>query len=267
MFKFKNHYNDILVNNFISFNNDPDLNQGLIKKTVHESENWLEVDSSKTNLKINFLYSKPLLTAEDKNKSKSIIEKYTKLGQNIIWVMLSESKDKLSKDQFQELKLDYEVTYEAMIMKLSEAVIREFQVPAGYELKKLEPKYLNQFIDQIDDGFGKGVIDTTKYATILKMNNEQNICEPIFLYHDSKIVATGNIYFGSQACVIDDITVNSNYRGKGLASIILYELLSKARTFGCENLLLVATKDGLPIYKKMGFQKTGLNIEIYETRN
>ncbi|AXK51445.1 GNAT family N-acetyltransferase [Spiroplasma alleghenense] len=267
MFKFKNHYNEILASNFISYNNDPALNQGLIKKINHEESNWLEIDSTLTELKINFLYSYPLLDEKDRENSKAIIEKYTKLNQNIIWVMLCDEDQSVEKDQFKDLGLEYEVSYKAMLMNLKEVPSRDVKVPQGFTLKKLAFEDLEKFKGQIDEGFGKGVIDTTKYATLLKINESQKLCDPILIYHNDKVVGTGNIYYGPQAFVIDDITINKNYRGQGLASVILYNLLEKARQYNCEKLLLVATKDGLPIYKKMGFNETGLKIEIFETRN
>ncbi|AHI53642.1 hypothetical protein SSABA_v1c02300 [Spiroplasma sabaudiense Ar-1343] len=265
MFKLKNKNNEILVNNFIKYNNDINLNNGLIKIVEHQKGNFIEVDSSRTDLKINFLYSHLWKAEEDKELAIQIIKKYNQIDQNLVYVMIDEDQ-RLQENQFQDLGLYFDVKYKAMVMDLEKAYLKEIKIPTGFTLKNVELEDLEEFKKQIDDGFGSGVIDTTKYKALVELNKVKKICHLIVVYHNNQAVATGNIYFENNYGVVDDITVNSKMRGQGLASVVLNNLFLTAKKQGIKKLLLVSTKDGFPIYEKMGFERTGLNLMIYKIK-
>jgi GNAT superfamily N-acetyltransferase len=57
---------------------------------------------------------------------------------------------------------------------------------------------------------------------------------------------------GKEACILNMYTL-PEWRGKGIASRLLQELLTYARQSGTRRIWLYATEDGKPVYEKAGF--------------
>jgi GNAT superfamily N-acetyltransferase len=86
-----------------------------------------------------------------------------------------------------------------------------------------------------------------------------SVSEGIVALHDGRVVATTMMTpFGSDAAAINMVIVGSAMRGRGLGRRLMDAALEKA---GARNCRLVATKEGLPLYEKLGFVAVGEIIQ------
>ena len=82
-----------------------------------------------------------------------------------------------------------------------------------------------------------------------------SVSEGIVALHDGRVVATTMMTpFGSDAAAINMVIVDAAMRGRGLGRNLMDAALDKA---GARNCRLVATKEGLPLYEKLGFVAVG----------
>ena len=82
-----------------------------------------------------------------------------------------------------------------------------------------------------------------------------SVSEGIVALHDGRVVATTMMTpFGSDAAAINMVIVDTAMRGRGLGRKLMDAALDKA---GARNCRLVATKEGLPLYEKLGFVAVG----------
>jgi GNAT superfamily N-acetyltransferase len=72
---------------------------------------------------------------------------------------------------------------------------------------------------------------------------------------DNKIVGTGNIFIKGKIGWLANIIVDKNYRGKGLGYKITKFLVDFLNKKECDTQLLIATKLGEAVYRKVGFRK------------
>jgi GNAT superfamily N-acetyltransferase len=86
-----------------------------------------------------------------------------------------------------------------------------------------------------------------------------SVSEGIVALQDGRVVATTIITpFGSDAAAINMVIVDSAMRGRGLGRRLMDAALEKTGTRSCR---LVATKEGLPLYEKLGFVAVGEIIQ------
>jgi GNAT superfamily N-acetyltransferase len=86
-----------------------------------------------------------------------------------------------------------------------------------------------------------------------------SVSEGIVALQDGRVVATTIMTpFGSDAAAINMVIVDSAMRGRGLGRRLMDAALERAGTRSCR---LVATKEGLPLYEKLGFVAVGEIIQ------
>jgi len=82
-----------------------------------------------------------------------------------------------------------------------------------------------------------------------------SISEGIVALQNGRVVATTMMTpFGSNAAAINMVIVEKSIQGRGLGRKLMDAALEKA---GARNARLVATKEGLPLYEKLGFVAIG----------
>jgi GNAT superfamily N-acetyltransferase len=82
-----------------------------------------------------------------------------------------------------------------------------------------------------------------------------SVSEGIVALQDGRVVATTIMTpFGSDAAAINMVIVDAAMRGRGLGLRLMDVALQKAGARDCR---LVATKEGLPLYEKLGFVAVG----------
>jgi ribosomal-protein-alanine N-acetyltransferase len=86
-------------------------------------------------------------------------------------------------------------------------------------------------------------------------------------YHKEQLVAYAGIWVVLDEGHITNVAVHPDFRNQGIATMILVELLNRAREKGATRFTLeVSTKNDLAIalYEKFGFRNAGCRKEYYE---
>ena len=93
----------------------------------------------------------------------------------------------------------------------------------------------------------------------------------IFVCHiNNKIIGTGTIIYepkiihgGKKVGHIEDIVVNREYRGQGVASEIIQQLIAHSKENNCYKVILDCNYDNIEFYKKNGLTHRGAQMAIY----
>lgn len=95
-----------------------------------------------------------------------------------------------------------------------------------------------------------------------------NNCYGIVAEHDGHVIGFGSIAFvprirGGVTGYIEDISVNSEFKRKGIGSMIVCELIRYAKNYGCYKVSLESKEINLDFYKSLGFINSGFVLNKY----
>ena len=62
--------------------------------------------------------------------------------------------------------------------------------------------------------------------------------------------------------LIEDVAVDSNYRGKGIGIKLIRNLTSEAKNMGCDKIVLNSSKDNISFYEKSGFKVNEIQMVL-----
>ena len=62
--------------------------------------------------------------------------------------------------------------------------------------------------------------------------------------------------------LIEDVAVDSNYRGKGIGIKLIQNLTSEAKNMGCDEIVLNSSKDNISFYEKSGFKVNEIQMVL-----
>lgn len=62
---------------------------------------------------------------------------------------------------------------------------------------------------------------------------------------------------------VEDVVVNSTYRGKNLGIRVVQALIDWAKEAGCYKIILDCSEKNVPFYNKLGFQKKEEHLALY----
>ena len=62
--------------------------------------------------------------------------------------------------------------------------------------------------------------------------------------------------------LIEDVAVDSNYRGKGIGIKLIQNLTSEAKKMGCDKIVLNSSKDNVSFYEKSGFKVNEIQMVL-----
>ena len=130
------------------------------------------------------------------------------------------------------------------------------------------------------DDFNKGYLQLLEQLTIVgNISKEEflkiygNIGSNIYIYEDleaQKIIASATllieqkfIHNGGKVGHLEDVVVDSNYRGFRIGQKIIQKIINLAKENNCYKLIADCKKDLIPFYQKNGFQKKDEQIAIY----
>jgi glucosamine-phosphate N-acetyltransferase len=87
---------------------------------------------------------------------------------------------------------------------------------------------------------------------------------------DKKLIGTGTIIYepkiihgGQNVGHIEDVVVNREYRGIGIASEITQRLIADSKENNCYKVILDCHYSNIPFYEKNGFTHKGAQMAIY----
>ena len=78
---------------------------------------------------------------------------------------------------------------------------------------------------------------------------------------DGEPVATAEATVHDGAAGLYNIATRAEFRGRGIGSMLTWRPLSDARNAGCDLAVLQASPDGVPIYRRLGFEPFGQVVE------
>ncbi len=95
---------------------------------------------------------------------------------------------------------------------------------------------------------------------------QANYCYPFKVVIDDVLVGTGTAILHEKTGWLATIVTHSEYRNKGIGKGITEYLLTFLQNHNCENIYLIATALGEPVYKKAGFI-TESHYDFYKNIN
>ena len=64
------------------------------------------------------------------------------------------------------------------------------------------------------------------------------------------------------SCLIEDVVIDSNYRGKGLGKLLINHLIKFSRTLDSDKIILNSKESNTKFYEKLGFKKNETQMII-----
>ena len=106
-----------------------------------------------------------------------------------------------------------------------------------------------------------------KLESILKKNKNKYF---IVVKYNNEIIGTGSVLIEQKIIHnmglvghIEDVVIDNNYRGLGLAKKLIYYLIDICKNIGCYKIILNASKDVEEFYNKCGFETYDCGMKIY----
>ncbi|WP_368486501.1 GNAT family N-acetyltransferase [Spiroplasma sp. DGKH1] len=267
MLKFNDPKYDELVENFIAYTTDPDHNGGQQKVKIDLTNKFHYVSSINAPSNLNIVMSGEITTPDQKKAAQEIVKPYLEQDLAFTWCTISKNNSAEEKQFMTAIGLHYHETDLGMIINLDEYHERTYDSHPDLVFTKVTtPAAVADFRKVIENAFELSLIDLTKYPTLLKLNQQDNISHLVILYQNGLPAATGHLYFQNNLAIIDDIATHADFQRQGLATKMLNYLLTLAKKHGYHNAGLIATTDGYPVYKKIGFEPIEIFFNVYITK-
>jgi len=77
---------------------------------------------------------------------------------------------------------------------------------------------------------------------------------PVVATIDQRIVGTGNAFINKDVAWLGNIIVDEQFRGNGIGRHITQHFIDYTKSRNVKSINLAATKQGLPVYQKLGFE-------------
>jgi len=155
-----------------------------------------------------------------------------------------------------------------MAMEMS-AGIKKAEIPEGVAIKQVDSKdddKLKQWIDIVVKSFG-GWNDDDRQGMHMVLRDaadtgkDRDFIKFMASYNNIPC-STGAICTGPEATGIYFAATLPEYRGKGIGAALMGKMLEAAADKGNKLVVLHATKEGEPLYKKLGFRQY-CEFEVY----
>ena len=86
------------------------------------------------------------------------------------------------------------------------------------------------------------------------------------LKEDEKLLGFASIHIINKinrvSCLIEDVVIDSNYRGKGLGKLLINHLIKFSKTLGSDKIILNSQESNTKFYEKLGFKKNETQMII-----
>lgn len=103
-------------------------------------------------------------------------------------------------------------------------------------------------------------------VNFMKMHFDEPYFIPLIADISNNVAGVGNGIITGETGWIGNIIVKEEFRRKGIATAITREVISKMREMKCRSFLLIATQEGFPLYRKLGFRNVA-NYCFFQTKN
>ena len=124
--------------------------------------------------------------------------------------------------------------------------------------------------------FQRNDFDAVKKLLIEGFSNKfkNDINENFFLLNnygfvikeDEKLLGFASIHVINKinrvSCLIEDVVIDSNYRGKGLGKLLINHLIKFSKTLDSDKIILNSKESNTKFYEKLGFKKNETQMII-----
>ena len=127
--------------------------------------------------------------------------------------------------------------------------------------------HFNELIKMLQD-LSSFYPDYSELDSIYKKFIAQKNQYSIVALSENKLVGFGSIFFfqrvrGGKEGIIEDLIVSRNYRGLGIGTEILKNLITEANDQKCFKICLESSAESEVFYSKQGFLKGGSNMKYF----
>lgn len=143
----------------------------------------------------------------------------------------------------------------------------------AYQLRKLEPEdfdknylYLlkqlttiepNKITKEIFDSF-VNKLDEKHQIYVIEQIEQHIIIGTITIIFEHKLIHTmGTV------CHIEDVVVDSNFRGLKLSKLLINKAIELSKQYGCYKIILNCNDNNIVVYEKSGFINNGNLLSMY----
>ena len=124
--------------------------------------------------------------------------------------------------------------------------------------------------------FQRNDFDSVKKLLIEGFSNKfkNDINENFFLLNnygfvikeDEKLIGFASIHVINKinrvSCLIEDVVIDCNYRGKGLGKLLINHLIKFSKTLDSDKIILNSKESNTKFYEKLGFKKNETQMII-----
>jgi len=130
-------------------------------------------------------------------------------------------------------------------------------------------KYISQIFSLLQQLTIAPILDIKLYNNIISditNNKYQNIY--VYLKNDKPIamitllIEQKLIHGGNMIAHIEDLVVDKEYSGKGIAKQLLYHVINIAKNNNCYKIILDCKRELIPFYEKNGFIESGIQMRL-----
>ena len=86
------------------------------------------------------------------------------------------------------------------------------------------------------------------------------------LKEDEKLLGFASIHVINKvnriSCLIEDVVIDSNYRGKGLGKLLINHMIKFSKTLDSDKVILNSKESNTKFYEKLGFKKNETQMII-----
>jgi GNAT superfamily N-acetyltransferase len=226
--------------------------------TVDEQEDYLTVDCGMPSDTFNVVVVKGESLSP---RLQASIESFTTGGVPFALWYWQNAIDAANRATLMRHGLSHTETHTAMALDLSQVQLSSRHLD-GLEVKQVTTAHeLQQFGEMItalfgDSREGRQVAIYFQQLSAYPLSRLPAMRYYLGILHGT-VVATGTLFVGSQTAGIYDIVTRDQYRRRGIGSVMFHHLLKEASTLNRRYAVLQASKDGLGIYARVGFQAVG----------
>lgn len=135
-------------------------------------------------------------------------------------------------------KNDYDNNYLLLLKQLT-----------NIEPDKITKDMFHTFVDSLND---------KHQIFVIKEPNLHNIIGTITLLIEHKLIHNMGLVGH-----IEDVVVDSNFRGLGLSKSLINKAVEVAKNYGCYKVVLDCSDFNKPVYEKSGFTNNGNQMSLY----
>jgi predicted N-acetyltransferase YhbS len=183
----------------------------------------------------------------------TLVARYQKHGRGMaLWLSPSATPDNLA-ELLKARKLRCRQHFPAMLRQLS-ASTRRLERPAGLEIRRVES--VDEFqqiphpaIGPLTTPMRRAALQ--RIAALIGARRARSVM--LVAWSGGMPVGSSELFVGSECAGLHSLTVPEQYRHRGVGTALVEHTCSEAARRGASTIVLLASRDGRPLYERCGF--------------